>query len=658
LAGSLLSGTASAQEFLDIDSLKRELVLAKDRSDKAWIMYHLGEEYFGLNRDSAILYLNGAYQLGMMEDDILFQSKVASVLAFAYQNLDPVKSTEYVIQSAELAEQSKDSAQIAYTYNMLGSHYRVNGDLDKSIEFYRKSEAIRRIMNDSLSIAVCYNNLGISYMMKAEYDTGLFYWEKSLEIKLALGQEMAASSTMANIAIYYKDIGRVYEALEYINQALEIEMRYQDYLGVSHSYVLLGDLYAKIENYPKAIDSYKMALDYADTIKVEYEKIEPLYGLAMAYKTVGNYKEAMNTLEYWAVLYQRYNDENIREISAEMQTRFETEKKEKENLLLKNQNETKDLKLKEEAARSELQQANNRYLMIGLGLAFALIVIIVFALRRVRKAKLQVEEQKHIVEEKNKEITDSINYAKRIQAAILPSQRIVKELLPDSFILYKPKDIVAGDFYWMEKTKTALLVAAADCTGHGVPGAMVSVICNNGLNRAVREYGLNDPAKILDKTREIVISEFEKSDDEVKDGMDISLFALYPLAAENGEQRIIVEWAGANNPLWVVRKNSNEIQEIKADKQPIGKFSEAKPFTSHALDLRKGDVLYVFTDGYQDQFGGDKGKKFKAATLRSLLLQNVNKPMPEQLKIVDEAFNHWKGNLEQIDDVCLIGVRL
>lgn len=259
------------------------------------------------------------------------------------------------------------------------------------------------------------------------------------------------------------------------------------------------------------------------------------------------------------------------------------------------------------------------------------------------------------IKEQFEEIHDSIKYAKRIQTAILPPDRLVKEYLPQSFILYKPKDIVAGDFYWMETIKRPpeeiILFAAADCTGHGVPGAMVSVVCNNGLNRSVREYGLIEPGKILDKTREIVIQEFEKSDEEVKDGMDISLCALDLISNK-------LMWSGANNPLWIIRFGKTEVEEIKANKQPIGKYAEPKPFTTHELLLNKGDTIYVFTDGYQDQFGGEKGKKFKASKMKEYLLSIQHESMNRQRELIDQTFELWKGTLEQIDDVCLIGVRI
>ncbi|MBI2279296.1 MAG: SpoIIE family protein phosphatase [Bacteroidetes bacterium] len=347
---------------------------------------------------------------------------------------------------------------------------------------------------------------------------------------------------------------------------------------------------------------------------------------------------------------------------------------------------------------------------ILLFIVVVLLLVIVFSVfmsnryRVTQKQKKQIEEQqiitdqqKQLVEEKNKEITDSIHYAKRIQAAILPSDKLVKEHLKDSFIIYKPKDIVAGDFYWMEtinsdesrvlsgedpslntKNSPLVLFAAADCTGHGVPGAMVSVVCNNALNRSVREYGLTNPGEILDKTREIVIQEFEKSDEEVKDGMDIALCSL-----EFKVKSYELKYAGANNPLWVIRpliasameqslkkeqitslplgtRNDGnfELIEIKPNKQPIGKYLVSQPFITHTIELQKGDSIYIFSDGYADQFGGEKGKKFKLKSLKELILSVQDKDMLEQKQIIDKVFEDWKGNLDQIDDVCIIGVKV
>jgi len=312
----------------------------------------------------------------------------------------------------------------------------------------------------------------------------------------------------------------------------------------------------------------------------------------------------------------------------------------------------------------------------------------------VEQQKSTVEKQKRLVEEKNREITQSIEYALRIQTAILPPQRIVKQYLENSFILYKPKDIVAGDFYWMEappslpegeETATErvaqngnntvvsspsgrsggarILFAACDCTGHGVPGAMVSVVCHNALNRAVREFGLIQPAAILDKTAEIVIENFSKSEENIKDGMDISLASI---TYDSQSKKIELQWAGANNPLWIVRGkgNSNDASgdvliETKADKQPIGMNEDKKPFTNHSFALQSGDSIYLFTDGFADQFGGDTGeKKLTRKRFKEVLLSIQHLSMNQQGIELDKFITEYRKEVEQIDDILVMGVRV
>lgn len=270
--------------------------------------------------------------------------------------------------------------------------------------------------------------------------------------------------------------------------------------------------------------------------------------------------------------------------------------------------------------------------------------------------ELELEEKNFLISQKNGEIIDSINYAKRLQQAILPPIEEILEHLPDSFILYKPKDIVAGDFYFADHKGDHFFIAAADCTGHGVPGAMVSVVCSNALNRAVIELELTDPGKILDKVTELVCETFKKSHNVVNDGMDISLCAFNLKTNE-------VTWAGANNPLWYISpsmdaKDDVSFNEITANKQPVGKNDYYKPFTTHRLNVIKGDILYLFTDGYADQFGGPKGKKFKYKQLSDLLISIHNKAISEQQNVLDKAFEDWKGVHDQVDDVCIIGIRL
>ncbi|MFM2285691.1 MAG: Phosphoserine phosphatase RsbU [Bacteroidota bacterium] len=268
----------------------------------------------------------------------------------------------------------------------------------------------------------------------------------------------------------------------------------------------------------------------------------------------------------------------------------------------------------------------------------------------VRERTNEMVQQKELVEYKNREILSSIKYAKRIQTAILPSNRLIHQYLPESFVFYSPKDIVAGDFYWLEEAGDWILFAACDCTGHGVPGAMVSVVCNNALNRAVREFGLRQPAQILDKVAQLVVENFSASDDFIEDGMDISLCALNKNSLE-------LQWAGANNPLWMIR--NGELNQYRPDKQPVGQYESPMPFSNHTIQLEKGDLLYLFSDGYADQFGGEGAeKKLTRKRFRELLLSISGKSMTAQGEFLESFIINYRNDLPQIDDILVIGVRV
>jgi ligand-binding sensor domain-containing protein/serine phosphatase RsbU (regulator of sigma subunit) len=290
-----------------------------------------------------------------------------------------------------------------------------------------------------------------------------------------------------------------------------------------------------------------------------------------------------------------------------------------------------------------------------------------------QKVKERTAEVVHKNEElalKNKNILDSIQYAQRIQEAILPASCFIQQNFPDSFVLFKPKDIVSGDFYFFEAFNDKLIFAAVDCTGHGVPGAFMSIVGHDGLKRATNEFQLSDPGEILDKLNQLVQGTLQsETNPEVKDGMDISLCVYYPKTQE-------IKFAGANNPIYIVRKDNtplikdNEAMDIalsefgknlyetKGNKQPIGAYINRTPFTTHTFQLQSGDSVYVFSDGYADQFGGPKGKKFMYRTLKKMLLEHNNLSMVEQDIRYNEIIENWRGSREQIDDICLMGVRV
>lgn len=340
------------------------------------------------------------------------------------------------------------------------------------------------------------------------------------------------------------------------------------------------------------------------------------------------------------------------------------------------------------------------YSLFFIGLVLVVVVIIRLSIHRVKQQNIKLEKiveerteevvaqkaeaekqrdiaehQRHLIEEKNIEILDSINYAKRLQNAILTPVKDIYQSFEESFILYLPKDIVAGDFYWTNLARLNNrdgrdMIAAADCTGHGVPGAMVSVVCSNALDRSVKEFGLSKPSEVLDKTTDLVIETFEKSEDDVKDGMDISLCSF-----ERKGDDCELEFAGANNNLWIISRSKEmdvngemispvleefglNLFEVKATKQPVGKYLDRKPFENNSVKLHKGDTVYMFTDGYADQFGGEKGKKYKYKPFKKFLLSVYEKDLQVQMTGLNDEFNRWKGDIEQIDDVCIIGVRV
>lgn len=318
------------------------------------------------------------------------------------------------------------------------------------------------------------------------------------------------------------------------------------------------------------------------------------------------------------------------------------------------------------------EEHSNTLILFSITVLIAGSIIAWFYVQGNKKSRIAAEllkKQKEEIEHQKKEITDSINYAKKIQLSILPPDKLFQRLLPDAFILYKPKDVVSGDFYWVEEKNGQVMFAAVDCTGHGVPGAMMSVVGMSLLNRAVNEKEITTPSDILqqlDMGVTDMLRQQSKDNDTVKDGMDLSLCSYNPQTKQ-------LQFAGAFNNLWVVRKNfslnhtlrpqfesifEDALLEIKADKFPIGSNTDgvADSYTNHILQLQKGDCVYLYSDGYADQFGGPKGKKYKYNSLKKLLISISHLSPAKQREELNRAFENWKGNLEQVDDVLILGV--
>ncbi|MCO5267474.1 MAG: tetratricopeptide repeat protein [Brumimicrobium sp.] len=572
---------------------------------------------------------------------------------------DYSKALDYFFKALKINEEIGNKNNQAINLGNIGRVYFDQEDYSKSLDYHFKALKINEEIGSKYGQALDLMSIGSVYYHQKYFSQAFDYFVKALEINEEIGDKQGQASALSNIGNFYFVQDDYTKSLDYYFKGLKIfeEIGDKQYQAVNLGYI--GKVYIKQKKYKEADQYIQQAIEIGEELGI-INSLKDLYdSQSELYFNTGNYKGALESYQKHIMYRDSVFSEENQKAAVQKEMQFEFDKKE---ALQQAEQEKKDAIAKEELAKQRLQR--NGFIG-GFILMLALTGVVYRNYRNKKKAneiisqqKKEVEQQKDKVEkahdelaEKNREILDSITYAKRIQSAILPPTKLVKEYLPTSFILYKPKDIVAGDFYWMEQKGDLLLFAAADCTGHGVPGAMVSVVCNHALNRSVREYNLSEPGKILDKTRELVIEEFEKSEEGVKDGMDISLCGL-------NLKTNTLTWSGANNPLWVIKKGDTEVEEIKANKQPIGKYVAPEPFDTHTIQLEKGDSLYIFTDGYQDQFGGEKGKKFKAKNMRELVLSIQNQPMDHQREAIDTAFEEWKQNHEQVDDVCVIGVRV
>jgi tetratricopeptide (TPR) repeat protein len=553
------------------------------------------------------------------------------------------EALDYYHQAIAIQEKINNKRDLATSFNNLGAIYIGQGQLNESLDYFQKAWKLQREIKDSVGIARSVCSIGVVYLAQHKLPEALDYLNQSLSIRERIKDEPGQSYSLNNIgAIYFKQ-GKYEEALGCYQRSLAIKERLKDKLGLVYPLNNMGDIYLHQKNYPQAYAytnrslALSLELGYPDVIKNAerlLSKIDSATG------------KGMDAFEHYklSIFYRdSASNEKTRKAATKKQLEYEYEKKE---ALLKADQEKERIVADE---RNRKQNVIIGSVLAGLVLVLTFAAFIFRSLRLTNKQKLIIEEKNAIVEEKQREILDSINYAKRLQEAILPTTLAVSACFPQSFILYRPKDIVAGDFYWMEQLDGITFIAAADSTGHGVPGALVSIVCSNALNRAVKEFGLRNTGLILDKTRELVLESFSKSVSEVKDGMDISLLAI-------DTRKDLAFWSGANNPLLYI--HDGKLEEVKPDKQPIGKTENPLPFTTHTLSPVSSKTCYLITDGFADQFGGPKGKKFKFKQLEELLLTHASKSMDEQKAVLSNTFESWKSKLEQVDDVTIIGIRL
>jgi serine phosphatase RsbU (regulator of sigma subunit)/tetratricopeptide (TPR) repeat protein len=514
---------------------------------------------------------------------------------------------EIAIENDAWARELQDTSMLKHSAFDLAYAY---GDLKKydlALRSYREV-IVYQLIADDHSVSATYNNIANIHMKRELYDSALYYFS------------LAESEAI----------------LEHRND------------GIAASNLYLGQAYNKTKEYDKALYHCQKGIKIFRENNILRRQDLCATCITEAYSGLND-----KTKAYDALVFEIAIKDSIEEASSVGQLKnFHSEFQ----LKLESTSDSIEFAYMDQLNQTKIEKQNNRniFLFIGLGLSliFGAFILNRFRITRKQKSiielqKVEVARQHDELQETHKEITDSITYAKRIQKAILPPHQVVSEILGDAFVLYRPKDVVAGDFYFVEQTGDEILFAAADCTGHGVPGAMVSVVCNNALKRSVHEFKLSKPSDILDKTRQLVIEEFQKSNEEVKDGMDIALCKV---------NKRNLAYSGAHNPLWIIR--DSEIIEFKGDKQPIGNFDAATPFTNHEIQLVSGDIVYVFTDGYVDQFGGENGKKLKAKNMRRIFLEAAKLPIRSQREFLKAEMDKWMGDHAQLDDICVLGVKV
>lgn len=571
---------------------------------------------------------------------------------------------DYYTKSLKINEKIHDTIGISKAYNNIGTIYMVQKKYLIAKDYFFKSLTIKKLLGDELQLSIAYNNIGGLFEFQNKLDSALYYYN----IGLALRKKINSNESNALLAGSYNNLGTLYfelgdltKAMNFQEKSLEINQRLHYEQGIALNYYNIAEIYLKQNNDNEAKSFLEKALSISkknNTYDLIDDCSERLYQI---YKSNKNTNKAlimhellMSTKDTLLKI-----DANEKLIQLELQEKY-NQQKQADSIVHANE---KLIYIAESKANKEeiRREKTLNIALIAFGaLITVFLIIVAFYYRRTHKQN-KVIEQQHIelhashleLNETHKEITDSINYAKKIQDALMTSERYMKSILPESFIFFQSKDVVSGDFYWVYKSKkNKVYFTVADCTGHGVPGAFMSMISTSLLNENIVENEMEDIALVLDNIRKKIISSLNKEGDttQSKDGMDI---ALCKLDIENKT----LEYAGAFNPLIHIR--NKEVNLIKADPQPVALYiGENKPFTKHKIDLEDGDMIYLFSDGFPDQFGGQKNRKYMRGKFKKFLAAISDLPIDQQKRKLVNEFEIWKGNNEQVDDVCVMGVKI
>jgi len=539
-------------------------------------------------------------------------------------------------KSIKLKQKTGNKKGIAASYNNIGAICEKQGDFEQALTYYNKSLIIDFEINYKSGVADSYNNIGNIHYLQKRYKQALNYYSKSLKLQKEIGDKKGIANSLNNIGSINYNQGDYRNALNYYSKSLKLQKEIGNKRGVAILLGNIGGIYNKHGDYTQALKLGKKAFSLAHEIgakEIIQTSSELLYKI---YDITGYPAKALEMYELSNQMRDSLNNKDVRKVIAQFEQK-QTHEKEADRIksLQYEASKLRQLKTYSAAGVSLLS------LMLGL-----------FILRRflyTRNQQRTIAAQKEVVEEQTKELTDSIYYAENIQKAILPSDEDMNKI-PEHFVLLKPKDIVSGDFYWMAEKEGRVYFAACDCTGHGVPGAFMSMLNSALLTEAVNEKNCTRPCDIFYEVRKGIIESMKQTGEvgSQKDGMDAALCSWN----KNGT----LEYALANTPLFLIR--NGELTETKGDKLPVGILTgEQIPFTHHELKVEKGDTVYIFSDGFPDQFGGPKQKKFMIKRFKQLLLDIHQQPLEAQRDKLDTTIEDWMDEEEQVDDILVVGMR-
>ena len=517
---------------------------------------------------------------------------------------------DYINKALLFYQKINDTVELARCYFQMGSLHNSLNDYSGAIEYFNKSLTLNRETKNIAGGASALMGLGQSYLNLKDYNKCESYLLESMSIQEKIEDRRGFAASLNAFMTLCLETGKNEEAEKSMKKGINLAIDLGDKMGISRFMLGLGKSYMQRNKMKEAEQTLKEALTVAEKIKLRMMLAPVHFSLSEIYEKEEKFDQA---LQHFKLFHQAKED--ILNSDAAMKAR--------------------SIQLTAKIENAKIEAEINHLKNVKLKQAYELIA------------------------EKNNDITASITYAKRIQQAKLPNKINISKALPNNFILFKPKAIVSGDFYFFYKTEKQVFIAAVDCTGHGVPGVIMSMIGSEKLYEAVTQN--ENCTSILQRINEGMKAALRQSDtnESTRDGMDLALCSIsLPYPEKNGEP-VKLTYAGANRPLWIFRKGKAELEEIKATKKAIGGFTDSNQhFETHELLLQKGDTFYVFSDGYADTFGGELGKKLTTKKFKDLLVQIQEKSMQEQEVFLDNYIENWRGNNELVDDILVIGVRL